>query len=89
VFAVAIHPDGHAALTGRFWRPPAPLPDDPLLIELWVKLATQRSFTAGNNVGWLSPAELAATTSEFESRTGKSWQEWADGDRAASSNTAP
>jgi eukaryotic-like serine/threonine-protein kinase len=89
VFAVAIHPDGQSALTGRFWRLPAPLPDDPLLIELWVKLATQRRFTAGNNVEWLSPAVLAATTSEFYSRTGKSWQEWADGDRAASSNTAP
>ena len=27
VFSVAIHPLGHVAFTGRFWRLPAPLPD--------------------------------------------------------------
>ena len=88
VFAVAIHPDGHSALTGRFWQLPHPLPDDPRLIELWVKLATQRKFTAGN-VEWLSPADLAATASEFESRTGKSWSEWVDGSRSSSDRTSP
>ena len=89
VFAVAIHPDGHVAISGRFWRLPTPLPDDTQLIELWAQLATQRRFTAGNNVEWLSATDLAATTSKFHSLTGKSWQEWADGDRAASSSTTP
>jgi WD40 repeat protein len=78
VWSVAMHPAGHVALTGRLWHLPAPLPDDQELVELWVKLATQRAFTAGNNVEWLSPATLAAASREFKSRTGQSWSQWAD-----------
>jgi eukaryotic-like serine/threonine-protein kinase len=78
VFAVAIHPDGHTALTGRFWRLPAPLPDDPALVDLWVQLATQRTFTAGNNIEWLTPAALTELARAFESRAGQPWREWAD-----------
>ena len=60
------------------FRSPAPLPDDPALVDLWVKLATQRTFTAGDNIEWLDPAVLTSLTKEFHARTGKSWSEWAD-----------
>jgi hypothetical protein len=79
VISVAFDKAGRTALTGRLWRLPAPLPDDQLLIDLWVKLATQRTFTAGDNIEWLDPAALAALAAEFHARTGKSWSEWADG----------
>jgi WD40 repeat protein len=89
VFAVAIHPDGHTALTGRFWRLPAPLPDDAPLVALWVKLATQRAFTAGNNVEWLDRTTLDELANEFAARTSKTWQEWAADRNASSDVLAP
>lgn len=82
VFSVAIHPAGQVAFTGRFWRLPAPLPDDQPLIDLWVQLATQRTFKAGDNIEWLDPAELAELAREFHAHTGMSWSDWADHPRA-------
>lgn len=81
VFSAAIHPDGDVAFTSRFWRLPVPLPDDPALIRLWVQLATQRTLGAGDNVEWLAADEVTAAASEFHSRTGLSWSEWADANR--------
>jgi hypothetical protein len=57
---------------------PAPLPDDQELIDLWVQLATQRTFTAGDNIEWLDSAALEDLAAEFRALTGKSWSEWAD-----------
>jgi WD40 repeat protein len=78
VMSVAMNPAGSAALAGRFWHLPAPLPDDPTLVDLWVRLATERSFTAGENVEWLGPSAVAALAGEFEARTGKPWAQWGD-----------
>ena len=78
VVSVAFDRAGRTALTGRLWRLPAPLPDDPALVDLWVQLATQRTFTAGDSIEWLDPAVLTSLTKEFHARTGKSWSEWAD-----------
>jgi WD40 repeat protein len=78
VSSVAFDPTGRMALTGRLWRLPAPLPDDQQLIDLWVQLATQRTFTAGDNIEWLDPAALEELAVEFRARTGKSWSEWAN-----------
>ena len=50
--------------------------DDPPLIDLWVRLATERAFNAGDNIEWLDPASLSAVATDFQARTGKSWQEW-------------
>ena len=88
VTSVAIHPDGHVAFTGRFWRLPTPLPVDPALLDLWVKLATQRKFTSGDNVEWLDPDELASLSAEFHARTGRSWSEWADAARESFNRAA-
>lgn len=76
VAAVGLRPAGKIAYTGRLWRLPQPLPDEPALIDLWVKLATQRAFSAGDNIEWLRPADVAAAAREFQARTGKTWEEW-------------
>ena len=89
VLAAGISPSGDIALTGRMWRLPRPLPDDQPLVELWAKLATERAFAGGDNIEWLDRAALDELASEFYSRTGKSWQEWADGARASSDGIAP
>ena len=81
VRAVGMSPAGDLALTGRAWHLPVPLPDDPPRIDLWVRLATERAFNAGDNIEWLDRAALEELASEFHSRTGKSWLEWADGSR--------
>ena len=60
------------------WDLPTPLPDNPPLVELWVKLATERSFTVGENIEWLAPAALDDLARESEARAGKSWSQWAD-----------
>ena len=73
-----MNPTGGTALTGRLWHLPTALPDDQALIDLWVQLATQRTFTAGDNIEWLDPDVVTALTSEFHARTGKTWAEWAD-----------
>ena len=78
VMSVAMNQAAPTALTGRLWHLPAPLPDVPPLVDLWVQLATERSFTAGENVEWLDPAALAAVSTKFEARAGKAWTEWAD-----------
>ena len=78
VMSVAFDPTGRSALAGRLWRLPAPLPDDQELIDLWVQLATQRTFTAGDNIEWLDSAALEDLAAEFRALTGKSWSEWAD-----------
>jgi WD40 repeat protein len=78
VITVGLHPTGRIAYTGRMWHLPEPLPTSPALMGLWVKLATQRAFTAGDNIEWLRPAEVAAAASEFKARTGHEWDEWAD-----------
>lgn len=77
-WSVAIHPAGHFACTGRLWFLPAPLPDDPELVEIWVKLATQRSFTSGDNVEWLDADVVISLAAEFQARTGTNWSAWAD-----------
>ena len=82
VMSVAFDRTGRIALTGRLWRLPAPLPDDQALIDLWVQLATQRTFTAGDNIEWLDPAALAKIAGEFHARTGQSWSEWAEKEEA-------
>jgi WD40 repeat protein len=76
VRAVGMSPAGDIALTGRVWPLPAPLPDDPSLIGLWVRLATERSFVAGENIRWLDPAALSEAKREFETRAGRPWREW-------------
>jgi hypothetical protein len=78
VRAVGLCPDGKVALTGRVWRLPMPLPDDPRLIDLWVRLATARSFGAGESIDWLAPDALVEMAGEFESRTGRPWSQWDD-----------
>ncbi|HZL88225.1 MAG TPA: PQQ-binding-like beta-propeller repeat protein, partial [Pirellulaceae bacterium] len=78
VAAVGLHPAGKIAYTGRLWHLPQPLPDEPALVDLWVKLATQRKFTAGDTIEWLRPAEVAAAAEKFHDRTGKSWDQWAE-----------
>jgi len=78
LMSVALDRTGRIALTGRLWHLPAPLPDDQALIDLWVQLATQRKLAAGGNIDWLDPAALAKLASEFHTRTGRSWSEWAD-----------
>jgi WD40 repeat protein len=88
VFRVAIHPAGHVAFTTRFWRLPAPLPDDPALVDLWVKLATKRTFTQGDNIEWLDRDAVDSLAAEFHARTGKSWSEWADDARESFSRAA-
>ena len=77
VVAVALNPAGDTALTGRFWRLPAPLPDDPPLIDLWVQLATERAFTAGENVEWLNSETVAGLARAFQVRAGQPWSDWA------------
>jgi WD40 repeat protein len=86
-WSVAIHPAGHSAWTGRLWHLPKPLPDDPELVDLWAKLATQRSFTAGDNVEWLDADTVTSLAAEFQARTGTTWSAWADG--AHTSSAAP
>ena len=76
--SVAIHPAGKFAFTGRLWHLPAPLPDNPELVDLWAKLATQRMFTSGDNVEWLDAESVAALSTEFLARSGSSWNAWAD-----------
>jgi len=76
VIQVRLHPEARVGYTGRLWKLPSPLPDQPGLIELWSKLATQRSFTAGDNIEWLGPAEVAAIAEEFQDHTGKAWELW-------------
>ena len=78
VAAVALHPTGRIAGTGRLWNLPVPLPDETALLDLWVKLATQRTFAAGDDIEWLRPEEVAAAASEFLARTGKPWNQWAN-----------
>jgi WD40 repeat protein len=78
VMSVALDRTGRIAITGRLWRLPAPLPDDQALIDLWVQLATQRTFTAGDNIKWLDAASLDELAREFEARAGKSWSQWAE-----------
>ena len=78
VWAVGLSPAGDVALTGRVWRLPIPLPDDPSLIGLWVKLATERAFESGDNIEWLPPAAVADLQREFEARAGQPWREWTD-----------
>jgi WD40 repeat protein len=75
---VGLHPSGLTAITNRLWRLPRPLPDEPPLIDLWTKLATQRTFTAGDNIEWVDAATLAEGETELRSRTGKAWSEWAE-----------
>jgi WD40 repeat protein len=78
VNAAGISPSGDIAITGRMWRLPKPLADDQPLVEMWAKLATERAFAGGDNIEWLDRAALDELASEFYSRTGKSWQQWAD-----------
>jgi len=56
---------------------PAPLPDDQALIDLWVQLATQRTFSAGDNIEWLDPGVLAAlrTLGTFAALPGR-WRDF-------------
>jgi WD40 repeat protein/serine/threonine protein kinase len=77
VLAVGLQPSGRTAYTGRLWRLPTPLADEPVSIQVWAKLATQRTF-AGDNIEWLSPADLAAAASEFQARTGTTWDQWGE-----------
>jgi WD40 repeat protein len=76
VRAVGMTPNGDMAITGRAWQLPAPLPDDPRLIDLWVKLATERTFAVGENIEWLDRAALAELEREFEASAGGPWIEW-------------
>ncbi len=76
VMSVAMHPDADLALTGRLWQLPRALPDQPALIEKWTRLATQRTFSSGNNVQWLSPEEVVQESSQFAAQTGHSWAVW-------------
>jgi len=78
VSAVAMNPAGDTAVTGRLWHLPAPLADDPPLVERWVRLATERSFAAGENIEWLDPKAVSELAREFESRAGQSWSAWGD-----------
>ena len=80
-WSVAIDPAGQFACTGRLWYLPAPLPDDPELVDIWVKLVTQRSFTSGDNVEWLDTDVVTSLSAEFQARTGTNWSAWADGNR--------
>jgi WD40 repeat protein/tRNA A-37 threonylcarbamoyl transferase component Bud32 len=89
VAGVGINPTGDIAITGRLWRLPRPLADDQPLVEMWAKLATERAFAGGENMEWLDRAALEELASEFHSRTGKSWQEWADGSRLSPGRIAP
>ena len=89
VLSVAIHPVGHLAFTGRLWHLPAPLPDDPELVDLWAKLATQRSFTSGDNVEWLDADAVTSLAAEFQARTGTSWSAWADAAHQSFQPAAP
>src|SRR4029453_17383849 len=50
VWAVGMSPDSRTGLTGRVWHLPSPLPDEPALIDLWLKLATGRTFRAGESI---------------------------------------
>ncbi len=52
------------------------MPDQPELIKLLTRLATQRTFSSGNNVDWLPPDELIKDSEQFHSKSGKAWQEW-------------
>lgn len=82
-------PSGDIALTGRVWKLPRPLPDDLPLVEMWSKLATERAFSGGDNIEWLDRSALDDLAREFQARTGKSWQEWAESARASSGRIAP
>jgi len=77
-WSVAIHPAGNVAFTGRLWCLPKPLPDDPKLVDLWAKLATQRSFTSGDNVEWLDTDAVASLSAEFQAHAAKSWPKWGE-----------
>jgi WD40 repeat protein/serine/threonine protein kinase len=76
VMSVALHPAGHTALTGRLWRLPTPLPDDPRLVNTWVKLTTQRWFAMGEDIEWIDPAELDSASREFQAEASKGWPKW-------------
>ena len=76
-----MNPMGDVALTGRVWQLPRALPDDPSLIDLWVRLATARAFGSGENIEWLSPGELASLANDFHARTGQTWSQWAGAPR--------
>jgi WD40 repeat protein len=78
VLSVALQRDGRIAFTGRVWRLPGVLADDPPLIDLWLRLATGRQFATGDDIEWLGPAALDVAASEFQTRTSKSWNEWPD-----------
>ncbi len=85
--AVAISPTADVAITGRVWRLPRPLPDDPALVETWVKLATERSLTGDDNLEWLDRASVDELSKEFQGRAGQSWQAWAEDVRSPSAKT--
>jgi len=76
VWAAGINPAANVALTNRVWQLPTPLPDDQPLIDLWVKLSTQRAFVAGDNIEWLDPATLRELAREFQAHAGQPWTAW-------------
>ena len=79
VAAVGLNLAGDTALTGRVWRLPQPFPDDQPLVEIWVKLATERTFSVGDNLEWLDRTALDGLAREFAARVGRPWQDWASG----------
>ncbi len=75
--SVALHPHASIALTGRLWQLPTALPDEPELIRHWTRLATQRTFTSGNNnFQWLSSDEVNEEAMIFQALAGCSWKDW-------------
>lgn len=77
VLAARFHPTQNLALTtNRLWRLPDALPDNPLLVSRWVRLATERTLTENNSIQRIEPSTLEAEASEFEQLNGKAWQDW-------------
>ena len=76
IYSVKFSSTNNIAVAGRFWRLPTPMPDQPDLIERWVRLATQRYLDSENNVQWLDPSTVDSEASEFERLTQSTWSQW-------------